>query len=302
MVDTKFPLEVEVISSSQVFPESTREGAKTVPLSIIDNTSIPFSRSSAVWFYDPPTRPESGLSTLHLKAALSKTLNSYRHFCGRLSFIVAQTNEGHTKRYRRAQVTYSDATDLGVQFITANSPKSLATFIPSVSDRHTSLRAWDLASISNEELLPSTKMSLSKGASADAPNMMIQVTIFACGSIAFGLAITHGFADAQTMCTFANDWASISRALHNGGPFPELSPIFDPLLLDAAAAGDIDAESPDMGLVEKSRNLPSHRFDWYKKVEGQPWPVPTPDDLDPNAVLSTSDFPSIPTQKILKDL
>lgn len=104
-----------------------------------------------------------------------------------------------------------------------------------------------------------------------------------------GIAIAHGLSDAQSMCIFAKDWASVNRALHSSSPLPTLSPVFNPQLLDSAAAGDIDGEAPDSLLVEEARKLPQHRFDWYKEVSGQRMPVHTPDDFDHSAVLSPSD-------------
>jgi hypothetical protein len=91
------------------------------------------------------------------------------------------------------------------------------------------------------------------------------------------------------MCTFAKDWASVNYALHSSTILPTLSPIFNPKLLDSAAAGNIDAVSPDPILLEEARGLPQHRFDWYKEVLGQPWPVHTPADFDHSAMLSSSD-------------
>jgi hypothetical protein len=288
MVDGNSPM-VQVISDNQVFPESpldAQEYSITVPLSIIDNTVSYYARAAAIWFYDPPASINSALSASLLETSLAITLNSYRHFCGRLSYVVAQPNGGHTKRYRRVQVTYNAPTDLGVQFITAKSPNILADYVPSISMRKSECKIWNVAESSTTDLLPPTRMALSRGTPADAPNFIAQVTTFACGSSAIGIAITHGYADAQGMCTFAKDWASVSRALHTGALLPTLSPVFDPRLLDAAAAGDIDAERPDPTLVEKARRFPCHRYDWYKEVPGQPWPVHTPDDLDPEAVLS----------------
>ena len=175
--------------------------------------------------------------------------------------------------------------------MTAVSPKRLADFIPTVASRKTSLKSWDLSQIPTGELLPSTRMALrSKSCSPDAPNMIVQITSFSCGSMSVGIAITHGLADAQSMCTFAKDWASVSRAIHSSVPLPDITPVFNPNLLDMAASGDIDAHAPDISLVEEARNLPGHRFDWYREVPGQPWPVHTPDDFDATAILS----PSVP--------
>lgn len=283
MVESNQSLEVQVLSTAHIFPDSRSGVPTTVPLSIVDSTVSYFSRAAGIWFYDPPSAPESALSTSVLQAALSKTLNSYRPWCGRLSYVTPQANAGHTKRYHRVQVTFNTATDLGVTFVTATSPKTLSDFLPSPQDRANTFKAWDGSQICSTGLLPSTKMALSMGnPPPDAPNVLVQITEFACGSSSVGIAITHGLSDAQGMCTFAKDWASVCRALYASAILPSPSPVFNPQLLDANAAGDIDAESPDPALVEQARKLPFHRFDWY--LESAHVPV----DFDHTAVLSPS--------------
>jgi len=290
MPESDSPLEVQVTASTQIFPDPSPEEPITAPLSIVDCTVSYFARCAGIWLYDPPASPESTLSIPHLQVALSKTLNSYRPWTGRLSYVVPKQNEGHTKRYRRVQVTYNAPTDLGVTFVTATSPKTLSDFLPSPEERRTALKLWDGLQFPSEGLLPQTRMALSSGKPPpDAPNLIIQITTFACGSTSIGIAITHGLSDAQSMCTFLMDWASISRALHSSAPLPSPSPLFDPHRLDAAAAGDIDAEFPDPALIEQARKLPLHRFDWYKEVPNQPWPVHTPEDFDHTTLLSPSD-------------
>jgi hypothetical protein len=290
MDESNSTLEVHVASTTQLFPDTSSGEPTTISLSIIDSAVCYFARTAAVWFYDPPSVPELAISESLLQAALSRTLNSYRPWCGRLSYTVPEANAGHTKRYQRVQVTFDASTDLGVTFITATSPKALSDFIPSPQDRGTTHRAWDGSQLPATGLLPSTRMALSSGnPPPDAPNVLIQITKFACGSTSVGIAIAHGLSDAQGMCTFAKDWASVCRALYASAALPRLSPVFDPQLLDAAAAGNIDAESPDPALVEQARNLPFHRFDWYTEVSSQPWAVHTPTDFDHTLVLSPSD-------------
>jgi hypothetical protein len=290
MVETNISLNVQETSTTLVFPDLKAGEPTTIPLSIIDSTISYFARTAGIWFYDPPENPESTLSPSLLQTALSHTLNSYRPWCGRLSYVAPQLNGGHTKRYRRVQVTFNAATDLGVSFITASSPRTLSEFLPSPEARRTEFKAWDGSQLPSLGLLPSTQMALSIGSPPlDAPNVLIQVTKFACGSTSVGIAITHGLSDAQGMCTFARDWAFVTRALYSSTELPSLSPVFNPQLLDAAAAGDIDAETPDPILVQQARDLPLHRFDWYKEVPNQPWKVHTPADFDHTADLSPSD-------------
>jgi len=94
------------------------------------------------------------------------------------------------------------------------------------------------------------------------------------------------------MSQFAKDWSLTSRALLSGEPLPALTPIFDPQLLDAFAAGNIDLSNPDPMIQKRARSLPTHRYDWYKQVPGQPWPSSIPSDLPLDAEFSESE--SIP--------
>lgn len=280
MVEFETPtFDVQVTSSTTIFPES-RGSPTTVPLSIIDCTVSYFSRCAAIWFYDAPRNPKSALSSSHLQAALSKTLNAYPQWCGRLSYTAHKTNAGHNERYRRIKITFNSPMDLGVPFITATSSKSLSDFLPDTASRTTEMKAWDGFQLPIEELYSSESLSLDNDRTPpDAPNVVVQLTTFACGSTAISISITHAFADAQTLSQFAKDYASISRALFNSAPLPILSPIFDPQRLDAFAAGDIDAKTPDPELIEKARRLPCHRYDNYLHIKNQPWPAHNPPDL-----------------------
>jgi hypothetical protein len=280
-------LEVQVTSTCNVFSESTQGHTNTVPLSIIDSTVSGFARCAGIWYYDPPSSPKESLSASHLRDALSKTLNYYPQLCGKVYFAKSQPNNGHTNRYRRAQVTYNAPTDVGIPFVVATSPIILADFIPSTASRKASLKAWDVSQLPSDELLPPTSLALSSDSTpADAPNVIIQITTFACGSTSIAVEFTHSLADAHAMSVYVKDWASTSQAILAGEQLPILSPVFNPQLLDSAAAGDIDADASDSALQEQARSLPFHRFDWYKQVPGQPWPLQVPPDFDHSQKLS----------------
>ena len=279
--------DVQVTSCNNVFPESRQVLSTTVPLSILDSTVSNFARCAGIWYYNPPTDPKKALSATRLQEALSKTLNSYPQLCGRVHYAKAQPNMGHANRYRRIHVTYNAPTDTGIPFIVAISPKNLADFIPSTATRKSSLKAWDVSQLPSNELFPPTPLALSSETSPpDAPNAIIQVTTFACGSMAISVEFTHCLSDAHAMAVFLKDWASTSRALLAGEPLPTLSPVFEPQLLDSASAGNIDAEKPDPALQAQARSLPFHVFDWFKQVPNQPWPLQVPSDFDHSQKLS----------------
>jgi hypothetical protein len=191
MLETEFPLNVQVVSSMSIFPELTQGGPITVPLSIADATSAMFSRCAGIFFYDPPCSPEKALTAEHLRISLSKTLNYYSPWCGRLSFATPHPNSGHTNRYHRINVAYNSPDDVGILFVTATSSKKLSDFLPSISDRVAS-RTWDASQLKSGELLPNTILSLSSSsAPPDAPNVIIQFTTFLCGSTALAIEITR---------------------------------------------------------------------------------------------------------------
>lgn len=132
--------DVQVTSSSHIFPESNQGPPITVALSIIDSTVSGFARCAGIWYYGPPSSSGTSISTSHLRDALSKTLSSYPQFCGRVHFAEPQHNGGHMNRYRRVHVTYNTPTDVGVPFIIATSPKPLSDFLPNTEDGNCPLK------------------------------------------------------------------------------------------------------------------------------------------------------------------
>ena len=80
----------------------------------------------------------------------------------------------------------------------------------------------------------------------------------------------------RSLLTFMKDWAATNRALSSSKPVPKLQPLFDPSLIDSAAAGNIDARSPDPRILEIAAKLPVHRFDhWASAGPSTPeWALP----------------------------
>ncbi len=70
------------------------------------------------------------------------------------------------------------------------------------------------------------------------------------------------------------DWGSVSCAILTERPLPDLSPVFDPVQLDASAAGDINAEDADTNIIKNAFSLPLHRFDWWAPPAQPPHPYP----------------------------
>ncbi|CZT10095.1 uncharacterized protein RAG0_14669 [Rhynchosporium agropyri] len=270
-------LDVSEESTTTIFPSTPLNHSTVKNLSILDNACANFTRCAAIWYFSP-----SSVTDTHLTTSLSHTLNSYRHWGGRLSYTPSpeiSTYGPQNTRYQRIRITYNTSNDIGVPLTIANCPCPLSHFLPSLTTRQTTQKAWSPNPTFQYSLLPLTTLSLSRGAPDSAPNIVIQLTHFSCGSLAVGVAITHCLADAISLSRFANEWAATNRCLISGSPLPQVTPVFEPERLDACAAGNINTV-PDGEIQRKARELPMHRYDWYTPVEGQPWSNPKPEIFD----------------------
>lgn len=272
-------LDVQVTSTTNVFPSHPKDQPISTSLSIFDNASANLNLCAAIWFFSPPTGSVVPLSPSHFQETLSQTLNSYRQWCGRLSHNPPSAITGHTKGFGRLWATYNTPSDLGISFLLAESSKTLSDYLPNTSGRTSTMKIWNAHELCSSELLPTTGLAISTD--TEAPNMIIQFTQFACGSTAIGIKLPHCLSDAMSMCQFAKDWARTSKAMINGDGPQTLTPVFNPQLLDSCAAGDIDAAEPDFEIQGKARELPQHRYDWYKPADEKPRPLV---DLDSDTV------------------
>jgi hypothetical protein len=205
------------------------------------------------------------LSVGQLRASLQKTLNAYPQWAGQLQFVRYKSGGDHTQRGGRVVLSYGGTADPGVELIMAHCPCLMPSLIPSVAKRAAGLGLWDAGQVSLEELIPKGhELALSDNHKSDfdgLPCVVIQLTTFDCGGVAIAMRMAHCLTDTQTMVQFISDWARLNRAIVAHAPIPTLSPIFDPSLLDRAAAGDIDAAKADPKLIEAARALPVRRFD-----------------------------------------
>lgn len=98
------------------------------------------------------------------------------------------------------------------------------------------------------------------------PNLAVKVTRFDCGGVALGIKMTHSLADATSLVGFMHDWADVHSALMGNGDSLWKDPdvVFDPALLDSEASGDLSSpDGPDEKILDISRALPLHRYDWF---------------------------------------
>ncbi|ODM19598.1 hypothetical protein SI65_04583 [Aspergillus cristatus] len=78
--------------------------------------------------------------------------------------------------------------------------------------------------------------------------------------------MAHCLADAQALMVFVHHWAAKCRKSFHSINVSSLmgAPTFNPRLLGACAAGDIDGPSANPICISAARQLPLHRFDWWR--------------------------------------
>ena len=256
-------LDTRRISTTRLFPKSS-SSPQEIPLSILDTFTARFPPASVAWLYDRPVdeRGRTAFSVGRLQESLQETLNAYPQWAGQLQHVGHKSEGDNIQPSRRVVLSYGGASNPGVEFTVAHSPRSMASFIPSAVERGTGMGWWDAGKVSLAELLLPTEVPVqalpdnNKSEFSGPPSMVIQLTTFDCGGVAVAMRINHCLADAQTIVNFVNDWARVNRAITAHAQIPPLTPLFDPVLLDRAAAGDTNADEPDLDLIKTARALP----------------------------------------------
>ncbi|GHJ84901.1 hypothetical protein NliqN6_1303 [Naganishia liquefaciens] len=265
-------MEPELVSEQHLFPP-TEGTQKIVPLSILDCTTVRFALTCATWIYDAPDTEVAirAADPKHLEGSLDHTLASYPQWAGQLFWNTYDptNSQGHTHRHGRIAIKYGAGRaggEPGVGFFVVKLPVPVTTLVPSAAERAS---MNDGAWLIDEQLPSHALLSPELVAFQDnvthlgVPGVSIQVTQFADGGYAIGIKMCHALADAASLVTFMHDWARVNRAMAANAPVPTLDPVFDPSLLDSCEAGSIDASKPDLTIVERARQLPLHRYDWF---------------------------------------
>ena len=265
---------ISIRSRSRVFPESHVLSAqpKVKSLSVIDATVLHFSKSACVWFYDDP------LDIDLLTTSLRKTLDAYPQWVGQLRFAEYDRDAGHAHRQGRLELSYGSPSDPGVECILAEADLPKSSLFPP----NETADCWDATHVGYRGFLDAeTKFALHDSKEHDGlPSMKVQFTTFkddnSAVAVAVAVSIVHSLADAAALLTFTKDWAATNRALSSSKPVPDLQPLFNPSLIDAAAAGDIDAQHPDPSILHVAAQLPVHRFDYWASAgpSTPPWSLP----------------------------
>lgn len=246
---------VSVQSRSRLLPNSHGpHQPKVEALSIIDALVLHYAKSACIWFYE-------ALNTERLIFSLRQTLNAYPHLAGQLRFAAYAPDAGHLHRSGRLQISYGSSSDPGVECILAEADFPMSSIVPP----NETAKCWDATRVDYGELLDrQTGYALDNAKVYQGlPSMKVQFTSFKDGGMAIAVGMVHSLADAAALLTFMKDWAAINRALSFSEPVPKLRPLFDPSLVDAAAAGKIDARRAEPGILEVAAKLPVHRFDYW---------------------------------------
>lgn len=246
---------VSVQSRSRVLPHShLPHQPKVEALSIIDALVLYYAKSACVWFYE-------ALHTERLIFSLRQTLNAYPQLAGQLRFAAYEPDAGHLHRQGRLQVSYGSSSDPGVECILAEADFPMSSMLP--PDGTT--KCWDATHVDYRDFLDrQTEYALDDAKVYQGlPSMKVQFTNFKDGGMAIAVGMVHSLADAAALLTFMKDWAATNRALSSSKPAPKLQPLFDPSLIDAAAAGNINARTSKPGILEVAAKLPVHRFDYW---------------------------------------
>lgn len=287
------------IQSDRLFPSSPFCREQTVALSLLDATTANFSATSAIWLYERPAQTPGNQLNLadHFRQSLRVALNAYPQWCGHLKSITT-INETtlplapHARRFGQVYVQYGTPNDPGVEFRTATSTATLDELYP--TSRPINQPLWNREEGPLDVFLPASRLAhalhpvVVNNAGLPPPVLAIQLTSLACGGFVLAVKGAHPLADITSLVHFMKDWGRVSQSilLGNEVPTPVLAPVFEPGKLDALAAGNIDAASPDPNIMQQARSLPLHRYDWWVSLPGCPWSVKIPDvfhdqDLSP---------------------
>ncbi|PYH91548.1 transferase family protein [Aspergillus ellipticus CBS 707.79] len=277
--------------SERLFPNPDGSSEQIKALSLSDAITVNYLATSAVWFFEGPEQPLPFDLVDHLRQSLRVTLAAYPQWCGRLKAITSvdgpftaaeQQFAPHARRFGRVYVQYGTRQDPGVEFITAHTTATLEELHP--SSRTTSQPLWDQGKGSPSNFGAATQLAhplkpptVSDANALPPPIMAIQLTTLGCGGFALAAKIAHPLADASSLVRFVKDWASVSRSVLLGVATPSLTPVFEPERLDAFVAGDVNAATADESIIQRTEDLPFHRYDWWNPCLGYPQAASVPE-------------------------
>lgn len=289
---------VTSVDLKRIHARTKQSSPKAVPLSLLDATTAEFSLTRAIWIFRRDETTSGVDLERHLSDALSTTLDAYPHFAGQLVAIKSldgsgspETNQfpSHARRFGRIYAYYGTDIDPGVEFVSASSSMSMDKLHPPARMRRQPI--WNPHKEILAQFLPPTTISTplrsasEDGKSPTHPLMAIQVTTLPGGDFVIGAKVSHPLADITSLVSFLQDWASFSRAALVRAPNPTPSPVFEPCLVDGAAAGDINLSDADTAIIQHAESLPLSRYDWWLDPMSCPWGVTIPEPFRGDTVI-----------------
>lgn len=146
-----------------------------------------FAPTSGTWMFDAPHALDSrqALSPESLQKSLEITLNAYPQWAGQLQFTQFDEEAGktdHTRRgFGRLEIKHGSLDeDPGVELVISHCDVTLASIVPTSSERNMDEGVWDPTLLDSIGLLPDAPalaledMEISKG----LPSVIIQLTSF----------------------------------------------------------------------------------------------------------------------------
>ncbi|KAF5544030.1 hydroxycinnamoyl-CoA shikimate quinate hydroxycinnamoyltransferase [Fusarium phyllophilum] len=282
-------INISVVESHRLKITTSQEQA--IPLSVLDSTTANFSNASAIWLFEKPTRDDFNLA-YRLRESLARTLRFYPQWGGHLKAVKstdgtvepeAKSFPPHARRFGRLYAHYGTDNDPGVEFVHAKCDGTLESLYP--ADRTSKQPFWKCDSSVFQKFMASVTISqplkdIVKDENGQLyPLLAIQITQLSCGGFTLSLNGAHPLADATTLVTFIKHWAH--ESCEGLGNISSASmPVFNPALIDNEAAGNINAEEPDLDIIKRARSLPMHRFDWWHPDSTPPWPFKIPSPFD----------------------
>ncbi|XP_021746724.1 vinorine synthase-like [Chenopodium quinoa] len=189
-------MEVEINSIEAIKPSKpTPSHRKLHKLSSLDQLS-PSIYVPVLFFYRAPLTPHDRVSlSSQLKSSLSETLTHYYPFAGKM------IKDG----------VHIDCDDMGALFLETRAKNNLVDIL--------TLPKLEALSM----LFPD---DLQWKSSKNSRVLAVQVCYFDCGGLSIGICISSKIADACTIVTFLNDWATYARKTGNSG-LPSICPLFN---------------------------------------------------------------------------
>ncbi|OTA89495.1 hypothetical protein M434DRAFT_398543 [Hypoxylon sp. CO27-5] len=300
--------------TKRIYPAKAPQRTTITKLSILDASVARFAPCSTIWLYDRTEKADARNPVVfeRLEEALRRTLNEYPHYSGQLRWATKElVQEDVNPRYvGRPIVVYGSDEDPGVELIIAEDSRELSDVVPSQEERLTAKQIWNATDFPQHELQANTQLAFSNLAEFEGlPGVAIQLTAFKCGGYAVSVKLAHCLSDALCLMHFAHVWATQSRILFGEDQSGAAcsAPLFDPSRLDQYADLSTTGTSPDPDKINKARNLPMHRYDWWAiDAPGYPdWAAASSSGTKPPAEelarleLSPSTFPPWPTWNMI---